>query len=473
MPLTEVLNAAIIVVYLAGMLGIGLFSFRRIRSLSSFYVFDRKGGAVQITGSLLATVVGASSTLGIAGLGFSMGLVGAWWMLVGAAGLLIMSFWLSEKVRSYEVYTLPEILKAQYDSDLARVISSVLIAIAWIGVIAAQIIAAGKIITALWQFDLKSTMVAVGSVMVVYTALGGQYSIIKTDLIQSVIILVGIAVCLAFIGASMGELSAMTAALPSGHFSFPVSPAFTALDLLLFFLFVGSVFVVGPDIFSRLFCARTPRAARRASSITACIMIPLAFAIAFIGIAARFLLPDIPAENAFPALVMHLLPSGFNALVMAALLAVVMSSADTCMLTAGTIVINDVIRPALPAGFPEKALVLLSRAAVLAIGALSIVIALKMQGIIGSLFLAYTIYSGGLVVPVLFGFYSERFRLRPAGAVLAIVFGGGTSAWLKLAGHEDLLLLSFPVSAVFLFAGSMVAGRLASKRRNIASRQME
>ena len=84
-----------------------------------------------------------------------------------------MSFWLSEKVRSYEVYTLPEILKAQYDSDLARVISSVLIAIAWIGVIAAQIIAAGKIITALWQFDLKSTMVAVGSVMVVYTALGG------------------------------------------------------------------------------------------------------------------------------------------------------------------------------------------------------------------------------------------------------------------------------------------------------------
>lgn len=469
----EILNTMIIVLYLAGMLGIGLFSFRRIRSLSSFYVFDRKGGTVQITGSLLATIVGGSSTLGIAGLGFSRGLVGAWWMLVGAAGLLVLSFWLSEKVRSLEVYTLPEILKAQYNSETAMIISSVLIAAAWIAVIAAQIIAAGKILTALWQFDLQSTMVAVGGVTIVYTALGGQCSIIKTDLIQSVIILAGIVVCLAFIAAATGNPSAMAAALPAEHFSFPVSPAFTFRDLLLFFLFVGSVFVVGPDIFSRLFCARTPRVAQRASLITACAMIPLAFAIAFIGISARFLLPDIPAENAFPALVMHLLPAGFNALVMAALLAAVMSSADTCMLTAGTIVVNDVLRPALPFELPEKALVFLSRAAVLVIGVLSMVIALKMQGIIGSLLLAYTIYSGGLVIPVLFGFYSERFRLRAIGAVLAIVFGGGTSAWLKLAGHEDLLLLSFPVSTVFLFAGSMVAGRLASKERNIASIQEE
>lgn len=469
----EIANTAIIVLYLAGMLFIGLFSFRRIRSLSSFYVSDRKGGTVQITGSLAATIVGGSSTLGLAGLGFSRGLVGAWWMLVGAAGLLILSFWLSEKVRSFEVYTLPEILKVQYNSDLAKIISSVLIAVAWIGVIAAQIIAAGKILTTLWQFDLQSTMVAVGGVMVAYTALGGQYSIIKTDIIQSVIILAGIVICLAFIVAATGHPSAMAAALPPGHFSFPVSPEFTSRDLLLFFLFVGSVFVVGPDIFSRLLCARTPRIARRASLITACVMMPLAFAIVFIGIAARLLLPGIPAENAFPALVMHLLPSGFNALVMAALLAAVMSSADTCILTAGTIVVNDVVRPVLPAEFPEKTLVSLSRTAVLVIGSLSIVIALKMQGIIGSLFLAYTIYSGGLVVPVLFGFYSERFRLRPTGAVLAIVFGGGTSAWLKLAGHEDLLLLSFPVSAAFLFAGSMVARRLALKGRNVSFEQEE
>ena len=475
------INTAIIAAYLLGMLAVGLLSSGRIKTLAGFYVGDRAGGTWLITGSLMATIVGGSSTLGIAGLGFSKGLVGAWWMLVAAMGLLILSFCLSKKVRSYGVYTLPEILQIQYGSDLAKTISSMLISLAWIGVIAAQIIAAGKILSSLWSFvDPQATMLTVGAVFMIYTALGGQYSILKTDFFQFIMILAGVSICLASIFMATGSVSAMAAALPPDHFSFPVSPVFTLHDLLIFCLFVGSVFIVGPDIYSRLLCARTPEIARRASLAVACMMVPLAFAIAFIGVSARFLVPDVPAENAFPALVMHLLPTGLNALVIAALLAAVMSSADTCLLTSGTIVVNDVIRPFLPEDTPEKTLISLSRAAVLVIGTLAVIIALRMQEIIGSLLLAYTVYSGGLVVPVLFGFYSDRLRLHPLGAVTAIAFGGGMSAWLTLAGHDNLLLLSFPVSAAFLFTGSMVgrmiggsagmhedSGRSASRKRRM------
>jgi len=475
------INTVIIAAYLLGMLAIGLSSSGRIKTLAGFYVGGRAGGTWLITGSLMATIVGGSSTLGIAGLGFSKGLVGAWWMLVAAIGLLILSFCLSEKVRSYGVYTLPEILQIQYGSNLAKTISSMLISLAWIGVIAAQIIAAGKILSSLWSFvDPQATMLTVGAVFMIYTALGGQYSILKTDFFQFIMILAGVSICLASIFMATGSVSAMAAALPPDHFSFPVSPVFTLHDLLIFCLFVGSVFIVGPDIYSRLLCARTPEIARRASLAVACMMVPLAFAIAFIGVSARFLVPDVPAENAFPALVMHLLPTGLNALVIAALLAAVMSSADTCLLTSGTIVVNDVIRPFLPEDTPEKTLISLSRAAVLVIGTLAVIIALRMQEIIGSLLLAYTVYSGGLVVPVLFGFYSDRLRLHPLGAVTAIAFGGGMSAWLTLAGHDNLLLLSFPVSAAFLFTGSMVgrmiggsagmhedSGRSASRKRRM------
>jgi len=475
------INTVIIAAYLLGMLAIGLSSSGRIKTLAGFYVGGRAGGTWLITGSLMATIVGGSSTLGIAGLGFSKGLVGAWWMLVAAIGLLILSFCLSEKVRSYGVYTLPEILQIQYGSNLAKTISSMLISLAWIGVIAAQIIAAGKILSSLWSFiDPQATMLTVGAVFMIYTALGGQYSILKTDFFQFIMILAGVSICLVSIFMATGSVSAMAAALPPDHFSFPVSPVFTLHDLLIFCLFVGSVFIVGPDIYSRLLCARTPEIARRASLAVACMMVPLAFAIAFIGVSARFLVPDVPAENAFPALVMHLLPTGLNALVIAALLAAVMSSADTCLLTSGTIVVNDVIRPFLPEDTPEKTLISLSRAAVLVIGTLAVIIALRMQEIIGSLLLAYTVYSGGLVVPVLFGFYSDRLRLHPLGAVTAIAFGGGMSAWLTLAGHDNLLLLSFPVSAAFLFTGSMVgrmiggsagmhedSGRSASRKRRM------
>ena len=244
------INTAIIAAYLLGMLAVGLLSSGRIKTLAGFYVGDRAGGTWLITGSLMATIVGGSSTLGIAGLGFSKGLVGAWWMLVAAMGLLILSFCLSKKVRSYGVYTVPEILQIQYGSDLAKTISSMLISLAWIGVIAAQIIAAGKILSSLWSFvDPQATMLTVGAVFMIYTALGGQYSILKTDFFQFIMILAGVSICLASIFMATGSVSAMAAALPPDHFSFPVSPVFSLHDLLIFCLFVGSVFIVGPDIY--------------------------------------------------------------------------------------------------------------------------------------------------------------------------------------------------------------------------------
>lgn len=460
-------NAALIVLYLLAMIVIGALSFGRARSVPGFYVGSRTCGTWLITGSLLATIAGASSTLGIAGLGYSLGMVGAWWMLAGAGGLIVMSVWLAKRIWSSRAYTLPEILTAQYGSPAAGIVSSLLIVLAWIGVIAAQIVASGKILTLLLPWDFASTMAGVTAVMVLYTALGGQGSILRTDLAQAFIILAGILVCAAAALAATGGPAAMAGALPAGHLSFPVSPSFGPGQLLTFCLFVGSVFVVGPDIYSRLLCARTPRVARRSSLLAACAMAPLAFAIAFIGVSARFLLPDIPAESAFPALTLHLLPAGLDALVIAALLAAVMSSADTCLLTTATILINDVVRPLARTGIPDRMLVLLSRAAVAAIGLVSLLIAWRVQGVIGSLLLAYTVYSGGLVMPALFGFFSKKLGLNSRGAVLAIVSGGATAAWLKLADHEDLLVLSFPVSALFLFAGS-IAARMPGGRSRTA-----
>ncbi|MGC9324354.1 MAG: sodium:solute symporter family protein [Desulfomonilia bacterium] len=458
-------NVAIIGAYLVGMLIIGFVSFGKIRNIASFYVGDRAGTTVLVSGSLLATIVGGSSTLGIAGLGFSRGLVGAWWMLVGALGLLVLSFWFSEKVRSYEVYTLPEILKSQYGSDVIKVIASLLISLAWIGVIAAQVIAGGKILTTLWPIDLEISMVLIATVCVLYTVLGGQYSILKTDFIQFIIIISGIIICLASSVVNTGGVPIMMEKLPHGHASFPVSETFRVHDLLLFCLFVGSTFIVGPDIYSRLFCAQTPRIARRASLITAFIMIPLAFAVTLIGMAARVLLPEILPESAFPALIMHLLPVGLNALVIAALLAAVMSSADTCLLTTSTILMADVLQPVFRDGIQEKKLILLSRTGVLVIGVISLVIALKAGGIISSLLLAYTIYSGGLVVPVIFGFYARPLRLHHVGAILSVISGGCLALFLKLTSHDDLLLLCFPVGAVVLLAGS-VFGRYIDKRES-------
>ena len=201
--------------------------------------------------------------------------------------------------------------------------------------------------------------------------------------------------------------------------------------------------------------------------MTALVMIPLAFIIASIGMFARMLLPGIPTESAFPALVMHTLPMGLNGLVIAALLAAIMSSADTCLLTTGTIITADVINPISRCRIGEKALLAISRLAVIAVGLFSIVIALKIKGIIAALLLAYTVYSAGLVVPVVLGFYADRLRLSDAGAMSAIVGGGGLGLYLKLSDQGSLLLVCFPLSIALLLSVSYMGYRRSQRKSAI------
>ena len=458
------MNTLIIGGFLAGMLYIGIRGFRKTHNISGFFVSNRNGNTLTITGSLLATTIGGSATLGIAGLGYSRGLTGAWWMLSGAACLLVLSWWLASRIRDYSVYTLPEVLEKQYGGRTIKLISSLLISIAWLGVISGQIIAAGHILSALWPGHLTSLILISGGVFILYTTLGGQYSILRTDLFQAMIIIAGIIVCIAIGIPAAGGFDSITGSLPESHLSFPLSKDFGGYNLLMYFLFIGMAFLVGPDIYSRLFCARSPETARRSTLITALTMIPLAFLITGIGLLARVLLPGIAAENAFPSLIMSIVPNGLNGLVIAALLAAVMSSADTCLLTTSTIITADIINPLSGSHIPEKKLLFMSRIGIVIIGIISVGISLLMKNIISSLFLAYTVYSAGIVLPILFGFYSKKLNLTSTGAVAAVIAGGGLGLILKIMKMDSLLVYCFPVSAVALFAVSYYTNKRGNRR---------
>lgn len=452
------MNSVIVIVFFLGMILVGFLSMRRITSADSYYVADRGGGTAAITGSLLATTVGGSSTIGLAGLGYQKGLVGAWWMLAGVVGLTVLSLWLAGRVRESGVYTLPGILEQQYGEQGTKIAASVLIVTAWLGIIAGQIVAAGKIMAVLWPENLSMLMGIAAAVFILYTVLGGQYSILRTDGIQALIIGAGTLVC--FVASLRAAGTAGIAHhLPRSFFSFPVNPGFGWIDLLVFLLFVGSTFLVGPDIYSRVLCSRDTRTARRALLLTAAVMIPLAFLITAIGMSARVLFPEIAPESAFPVLIGTVVPAGFNGLVIAALLAAVMSSADTCLLTTGTIIAVDVVDPLSRSRINGKRLLSISRVAIILIGLLSLFIALKLRGVIASLLLGYTVFSAGLLMPVLFGFYKDRFALRAAGVYASIAGCGGLALALKLAGYDRAILITLPLSVLLLFAGSRLGRR--------------
>jgi len=452
------LELIIIAVYFLVIIAIGLMSRRNARGTDDFFVAGRKGSSLVITGSLLATIVGGSATVGMAGLGFTQGLTGMWWLLVGSIGLVILGFFFAKKVRNFALYTLPELVKEQYDGRVALA-ASILIVVAWVGIVAGQIVAAGNIMSVLGIGSPLLWMVLFTVVFIVYTVLGGQHAILRTDTLQTVIIFGGIFGGLALLLSNLGGLSGLKDSLSPEQLAFPLSSDFDWYKLVSLLLLVGLTYVVGPDMYSRLFCAKDSKVARNSVFWTALLIIPFAIGIAVIGMGASALFPEISAEQAFPTVIKEVLPPFLGGIVMAALLCAVMSSADTCLLSASTILTVDIIKRFKPALSQEKTLTL-SRWGIVVLGVGSLVLALVLKGVINALLFAYTVYTGGLILPVIAGFYKDRLKVTSLGALVAVAGGGSAALISKIFDIKYLDVGSLLISALLLFLVSFIDSRI-------------
>ncbi|MBN1177475.1 MAG: sodium:solute symporter family protein [Dehalococcoidales bacterium] len=450
----------IIIIYFAVILVIGAVSRRKAERADDFFVAGRKGSSLFIVGSLLATIIGGSATVGMAGLGFQRGLTGAWWLLAGSAGLIVLGVFFARKVRQYALYTLPELIEKHYDRRMALA-SSVLIVVAWVGIIAAQIIAAGKIMGILGTGGETLWMIIFSFVFITYTVLGGQHSVIRTDLLQSVIIFGGIFAGLGLLLSRLGGWDGLQSALSADMFAFPTNPQFGGAGLASTLLVVGLTYVVGPDMYSRLFCARDDATARASTFWTAGLIIPVAFAVTIIGMGAAVLFPHIAAEQALPTVIREVFSPLAGGIILAALLCAMMSSADTTLLSAGTILTVDIIGAFRAA--PDKNILRNSRWLIVLLGIISLAVALLLKGIISALLFAYTVYTCGVILPVIAGFFKDRLKVTATGALAALIGGGAMGIASKLVSVKYLDLAALALSAVLLFLVSFIDNRIKGK----------
>lgn len=424
------IDLIIITGYFSVMLFVGWKS--RRQSADSYWVAERRYGTRRVTASLVATIFGASSTMGIIGLGYSRGLTGAWWSLIGGLALGIFGLFFAPKVRSLRVYTLPDILKNAYGERVA-VPAGCMIAIAWCGVVAAQLVAGGRLLSGLMALDFQAALAIVAAVFILYTFWGGQISVIRTDFWQLFLFLSGLLVTLAVLMSSQHSLAAFRDNVPAEHLRFPISSAFGWYEVLAYYpIIVGLPHLVGPDIYSRVLCARNDRTARNAALLAALAVIPLSFLLALFGLLARTNFPGLPAEAALPETLTNLIPTGIRGLITAGFLGAIMSSADTCLISASTILSLNVIRPFHP--LPEEKHLAVTKVSLLVVGTAAWLIASLQQQIISSLLLGYTVFVGGVVFPTLATFFRHKIGVTPTGALWAVILGGSTAVLGKIQG---------------------------------------
>lgn len=411
------MQITILILYGIGLLAIGIWSAFRVKTPSDYFIAGKRNGVLQISGSLLATILGGSAVLGTTNLAVSQGWAAAWYLLAASFGLWMLVP-LVRKVSRLGKYTLTDMVGRFY-GDTARKSASVIIPLAWTGIVAAQIVAAAKILFSIFELPYESGVLISGLVFIGYTLIGGQISILKTDFFQAIVILGGIVICALFLNLLPGT----RVSPPTG--SFPFNDKFGTIDLLILVLTFSSTFVVGPDIYSRVFCASDESTARKSVILVAAILIPFAFVLTYLGIFAHENLPaeELHGSVALIELIGFYLPDWAVGLMAAALLSAVLSSADTTLLSA-SIILTEL----LSGDINNKKSLGYTRLFIVLIGITSMLVALKITSIIGMLLLALAVYSGAFIVPLIAAL--SNMKVNKQMGVPAMITGGA----IALAG---------------------------------------
>ena len=450
----NVLDVVIILAYFVGMIALGLIANKKQTGVDDYYLGGRAMGALKIGALWMAGWIGGSSVIGTSSNSYSMGITGIWYVGEIAIGCVLFALVMAEPVkRVSEVLqniTFPEMIRARYDQKNSTM-ASVTTILAMIGYTAAQFVAGASILNVLTGWDLGLCYVLAAVVIVFYVSTGGLLAVTYTDIVQMALLLLGVLI-IAHEAGHFWAARACGISLPASFFDLGAWgwPTIAALGLSTVMSFFTSM-----DSYTRCIAAKDAKTARTGTIYAAVLVLIIAGASTFLGMAGKLILPDLASSNnVIAALVVELFPHGLKGLVLIGVLSAIMSTADISVLTGSASLTKDIYQRYFHPEASEKTLMRVGLAASLFVGVLGAVFGWFTQDIMNILLITFTINSAGLFLPTIGAFFWKKscsagaFASMLSATIIAIVwFIGGKVSALPLFSI-DALWPSFGVSAV-------------------------
>lgn len=465
-----VLDTSILFAYLAVMIGLGFYANYKQQGVEDYFVAGRRMGPFTIACLWLAAWVGGAAIVGSSSRSYELGVTGVWYMAAMAIGCLLFGVFMATRVKDlgdeHGHLTYPDLIEERFDSR-TRIVATVTTILAYVAYTAGQLIASAAILQVLLGWDYNAALILAAAIVVVYTATGGYLAVTYTDWIQFILLMIGILLIGMPIAIQQaGTWGDLQAALPPSFFDLGAQGwgSIVALSVAL-----AMSFFVGMDSYSRCFAARDRRAARNGTLLAVLFMMPLAVASVWLGLASAVLFPDAVSGNGIlTTFILETFPVGLKGLVLVAVLAAVMSSADICILTASANYSRDIHQRYLQPDIRPKQMLRLSMLSSLVVGGVATFMAFQMQDIIGMLQLGFTINAAALFLPTVAALYMKKVDSVAAFwsicLSLSTVVGWRIASGLDIGGADgifstDPLWPGLIVSAVFLLVLSIWRAR--------------
>jgi len=440
------------IIYVGLLALVGYWASRRIEGEADFLVAGRGLGPLVMIGTVCGTFWGAGIFIAGPGMAYSMG----YGLLLSIVGTLVSTvlliFVISGKLRRFAGMTIPDLLHARYYSPIIRAIGALVVAEVGIVMLAVEIYAGGTVLNAMFGWNMGVSLLVISLVYVAYTVMGGFLAVAVTDLIQSMVMLVGTLIAIPFILRATGGFSAMharVAEMSPTHLD-PLAGGFITPSLLIGWALIFGLGNLTPSLLQRFYGAKDERSAIIGAAAGAGLGWIFMYVVLFMGVAAYVLYPNLErADLAFPTLVMGVMPPIIGVVVLSAGLAALMSTSDSILFSVASALSHDLYSELMNRKANDKQRLVAARIATFLVGAVGLYLSLYVLDLVYWLqAFSNALVASGFVPVVIAAFFWPRATKE--GAIASMVLGSVAAiAWQ---------LLGVPVEVIHpVYAGVIVS----------------
>ena len=452
-----------VIVYLSVLLTLGVMLARRIRNKEDFLVAGRSLTAPILVGTLLATWIGSGDIFSVADLSYHNGFSS----LIGSAGgwlAFVIVFFVAARVRRFGQFTVPDILEARYNKWV-RLLATVTTIIAYITIVSYQLRGGGWVINMLSGGAVaeNTAMMIMTGFIIIYTLTAGMLSVAYLDIVNGIVIIGGVFLAVPFLIKSGGGISTIAANVTPRSHGFLGN--MSAVEAAGYFVPTFLLGLANANMYQRFFSAKNEKEARNS-------VIGLLIGAVFLGLAIQSLAVigssifrnlSTSESGKIMLLVAHKgLPTIIGCVLIAAIVAVIISTANSFLLVPATNIMRDIVQRFFKPDMSDKSMVRGTRISLVLLGLCAYGLIGFFPRVLRAAYAAYTIYGAGLTPALMATFFWKRATAK--GGFYSVLGGMVvTIAWEVLSKMTGGLYLGIPsiypalgVSVTLLVAVSLL-----------------
>ena len=426
----------ILALYLIVMFLIGLRGTKYSKTNQDFMTAAKKGTLLLVTGSYLGSHIGNGVVVGGAQQGAQYGLGGVWFGIGTAFSYIIFALVMAKPIYREGCVTIPDTLQRHYGDKVTVTLVAALNIFAQTSIIAGQIMA-GRLLFE--YFGMNGTLGAVITfgVVIIYSAAAGLWGVLMTDVIQSAIIIVVMIATSIWI-FSTGGSEIMHSVNGAEYFDFFSIEASTIFMMFIPTMLNGLVSQAG---FQRTVASQSKKVATLSPWLGGLLIIPFAFMPVLMGMFGHSLHPEMETNSVFFQFIFEDMPPLLAGLMVASIVAAVMSTCDSGLVAASANITNDFYGKLGNKNVTDAHAKKISVIATVCIGLFALLISLQFDNIVTLLGKAYSLMNAGSIVMVLGGIFWRKATKQ--GAIAAFICGLGAQLFVAFG------VINPPMSGIF------------------------